>query len=65
MLLATVGKGLERAVDYGWFWWLAIPFLDIIRFCFSCLRSWGLAIVALTLLVKAALFPISLKCSVQ
>ena len=60
-LLATVGKELERGVDYGWFWWLAIPFLGILQFCFSFLRSWGLAIVALTLLVKAALFPISFK----
>jgi YidC/Oxa1 family membrane protein insertase len=60
-LLATVGKELERGVDYGWFWWLAIPFLGILQFCFSFLRSWGLAIVALTLLVKASLFPISFK----
>ncbi len=62
-LLATVGKGkeLERGVDYGWFWWLAIPFLGILQFCFSFLRSYGLAIVALTLLVKASLFPISFK----
>jgi len=60
-LLATIGKELERGVDYGWFWWLAIPFLSILQFCFSFLRSWGLAIFALTLLVKASLFPISFK----
>ena len=60
-LLAAVGKDLERGVDYGWFWWLALPFLGILQFCFSFLRSWGLAIVALTMLVKAALFPISFK----
>jgi YidC/Oxa1 family membrane protein insertase len=60
-LLAAAGKNLERGVDYGWFWWLALPFLSILQFCFSFLRSWGLAIVALTLLVKAALFPISFK----
>jgi len=62
-LLATVGEGkeLERGVDYGWFWWLAIPFLGILQFCYSFLRSYGLAIVALTLLVKVSLFPISFK----
>jgi YidC/Oxa1 family membrane protein insertase len=59
--LAAAGKDLVRAVDYGWFGWLAIPFLGILQFCFGFLRSWGLAIVALTLLVKAALFPISFK----
>jgi YidC/Oxa1 family membrane protein insertase len=60
-LLTRVGKGLERGVDYGWFWWLALPFLGILQFCFKFLRSYGLAIVALTMLVKAALFPISFK----
>jgi YidC/Oxa1 family membrane protein insertase len=60
-LLTSVGKGLERGVDYGWFWWLALPFLGILQFCYKFLRSYGLAIVALTLLVKAALFPISFK----
>ena len=60
-LLAAAGKGLERGVDYGWFSWLAIPFLGILQFCFRFLRSYGLAILALTLLVKAALFPISFK----
>jgi YidC/Oxa1 family membrane protein insertase len=58
---AAPGKGLERGVDYGWFWWLALPFLGILQFCFKFLRSYGLAIVALTMLVKAALFPISFK----
>jgi YidC/Oxa1 family membrane protein insertase len=60
-LLAAAGKGLELSVDYGWFSWLAIPFLAILQFCFRFLRSYGLAILALTFLVKAALFPISLK----
>jgi YidC/Oxa1 family membrane protein insertase len=60
-LLTAAGKGLERSVDYGWFSWLAIPFLGILQFCFRFLRSYGLAILALTLLVKAALFPISFK----
>ncbi len=58
---AVPGKELERGVDYGWFWWLALPFLVILQFCFKFLHSYGLAIVALTLLVKAALFPISFK----
>jgi YidC/Oxa1 family membrane protein insertase len=60
-LLTSVGTSLERAVDYGWFWWLALPFLGVLQFCYKFLRSYGLAIVALTMLVKAALFPISFK----
>jgi YidC/Oxa1 family membrane protein insertase len=60
-LLTRVGAQLERGVDYGWFWWLALPFLSILQFCYKFLHSYGLAIVALTMLVKAALFPISFK----
>ncbi|HEY5998922.1 MAG TPA: membrane protein insertase YidC, partial [bacterium] len=60
-VLAAAAKGLELTVDYGWFWWLAIPFLGILQFCYGFLRSYGLAILALTFLVKAALFPVSFK----
>lgn len=60
-LLGAVGRGLERGVDYGWFSFLAIPFLGVLQFAHRFLHSYGLAILALTLLVKVALFPISYK----
>ncbi len=57
--LSTYGIGLERSVNYGWFSWLALPFLSIMKFFYRYLQNWGLAILALTLLVKLVLFPIS------
>jgi YidC/Oxa1 family membrane protein insertase len=60
-ILSAVGAGLENSVNYGWFSWLAIPFLAVLQFCYRFLHSYGLAIFALTLLVKAALFPVSFK----
>jgi len=57
--LSSYGIGLENSVQYGWFSWLALPFLTILKFFFGFLKNWGLAILALTLLVKLALFPIS------
>jgi YidC/Oxa1 family membrane protein insertase len=59
--LAAAGHSLERSVDYGFFSWLALPFLAVLQFCYRFLHSYGLAIFALTLLVKGSLFPISLK----
>ncbi len=57
--LSTYGIGLDRSINYGWFSWLAKPFLSILKFFYSYLRNWGLAIIALTLVVKLALFPIT------
>lgn len=57
--LSAYGIGLEESVNYGIFSWLALHFLTILKFFFGFLKNWGLAILALTLLVKLALFPIT------
>jgi YidC/Oxa1 family membrane protein insertase len=57
--LAGYSLGLEQSINYGWFSWLAHPFLRIMNFFFGFLHNWGLAILALTFLVKLVLFPIT------
>jgi len=57
--LLSYNLGLEKSVNYGWFSWLALPFLSVLKFFYGYLNNWGLAILALTMLVKLALFPIS------
>jgi YidC/Oxa1 family membrane protein insertase len=57
--LTGYGIGLDKSINYGWFSWLALPLLTILNFFYSYLRNWGLAILALTLVVKLALFPIT------
>jgi YidC/Oxa1 family membrane protein insertase len=57
--LLAYNLGLDQSVNYGWFSWLALPFLSILKFFHGYLYNWGLAILALTMLVKLALFPIS------
>jgi YidC/Oxa1 family membrane protein insertase len=57
--LLSYDLGFDKSVNYGWFSWLALPFLSILKFFYGYLRNWGLAILALTMLVKLALFPIS------
>ena len=54
--------GLEGIVYYGWFWWVAIPMQWVLHFFHNYLVfNYGLAIILLTVVVRAAMFPISRK----
>jgi YidC/Oxa1 family membrane protein insertase len=61
-LLAKFGAiHLEEAVDYGWFGWVALPILKLLQLFNSFLHNWGLAIIALTILIKLLLHPLTKK----
>lgn len=57
--LNLVGDSLERSIDLGWFAFLAYPLLWFLHYLYVALGNYGLAIIALTLIVKAALLPLS------
>lgn len=57
-ILKTIGVGLENAIDYGWFWWLAIPFLYILNFLKGFVLNYGIAIIVLTTIVKIIFWPL-------
>ncbi|MFO7570738.1 MAG: membrane protein insertase YidC [Smithellaceae bacterium] len=57
-LLKDIGVGLENAIDYGWFKWLAIPFLLFLNFLTGFVHNYGVAIILLTLLVKIIFWPL-------
>ncbi len=57
--MQSLGLQLERNVDLGWFSFLAHPLLGLLRFFYSLLGNWGLSIIALTLLIKLALLPLT------
>jgi YidC/Oxa1 family membrane protein insertase len=50
---------LERTIDLGWFSFLALPLLWLLRFLYSIVGNYGVAIIALTLIVKSAMLPLS------
>ncbi|MBF0402230.1 MAG: membrane protein insertase YidC [Magnetococcales bacterium] len=52
---------LERAIDYGWLHFLAVPLVDVLVFFNDYLHNFGLAIICLTLLVKGLFFPLADK----
>ena len=44
----------DRAVDFGWFYFLTKPIFHVLHFLHGMLGNYGIAILLLTLLVKAA-----------
>ncbi|MEG0822617.1 MAG: membrane protein insertase YidC [Burkholderiaceae bacterium] len=57
--LKAIAPGLDLVVDYGWLTFLAKPIYWLLSFLHSIVGNWGWAIVLLTVLVKAVLFPLS------
>ncbi len=51
----------DRAVDFGWFYFLTKPFFFMIQFFNKILGNFGLAILAMTIVIKMALFPMANK----
>lgn len=52
---------LDRAIDFGWFYFLTRPFLYLLAFLVRMVGSIGLGILLFTVLLKVATLPLSLK----
>ncbi len=52
---------LSYAIDWGWFWFFARPIFDLLLMLFHAVGNFGLAIICLTLIVRAVMFPIAQK----
>jgi len=50
---------LERSIDLGWFSFLALPLLWLLHYLYLFVNNYGLAIIALTLIVKTVMLPLS------
>ena len=51
----------DRAIDFGWFYWLTKPIFYILHFFYGLVGNYGVAILMLTLLVKIIFFPLANK----
>lgn len=58
-VLANVDETLVEIVDFGIFAVFAYPLLFLLRLLEGLVGNWGLAIVALTVTVRAAFFPLN------
>ena len=52
---------LTRAIDWGWFRWFMILIYDLLVVLFHAFGNFGLAIICLTFIVRAIMFPIAQK----
>lgn len=57
-LLRSVGSDLDQSIDFGWFGAIARPLLFVLKVAHGFTGSWPIAILILTILVKALLWPI-------
>jgi YidC/Oxa1 family membrane protein insertase len=51
----------DKAIDFGWFYFLTKPFFYALDFLFHFVGNFGVAILIFTLALKAAFFPLASK----
>ena len=57
--LQPLAPHLERAVDYGWLWFIAEPLFWILTKIHAFIGNWGFSVIVLTILIKLAFFHLS------
>lgn len=59
--LEAQGLALERAIDYGWFHFLAVPLVKMLLFFNDFFHNYGVAIIFLTIAIKMLFYPLANK----
>jgi YidC/Oxa1 family membrane protein insertase len=59
--LEQVATDLDLTIDYGILWFIASPLYMLLKWIYSIVGNWGLAIIGVTLVVKLALFHLNAK----
>ncbi|OOF71384.1 membrane protein insertase YidC [Rodentibacter caecimuris] len=57
--MSETANHLDLTVDYGWAWFIAKPLFKLLTLIQSLVSNWGLAIIGVTLVVKAILYPLT------
>jgi len=57
--LAKLAKGLDLVVDYGIFTVISAPLFWLLKWLHGLLGNWGWAIIAMTILIKSAFYPLN------
>lgn len=60
-LLKSLGHDLNLAINFGWFDFLAKPFLYFMNFLYSFIPNYGVAIILLTVVTKIIFWPLGAK----
>ncbi|MEJ6594867.1 membrane protein insertase YidC [Parasphingorhabdus sp.] len=54
-------KNLDRAIDWGWFYWFEKPLFYLLNWLFNLVGNFGVAIILMTFIVRGIMFPIAQK----
>lgn len=57
--LEALAPNLDRTVDFGWLFFISLPLFIILEWFYGLVGNWGVAIILLTVLVKAVFFHLS------
>jgi len=57
--MAELAENLDLVIDYGWLWWLAQPLFWLLTLIQQFVINWGIAIIALTVVIKLLFFRLS------
>jgi YidC/Oxa1 family membrane protein insertase len=60
-ILRSVGFGLENSIKYGWVGPLARPLLWLLNKLYGLFKNYGIAIIAITIIVRAVFLPLTIK----
>ena len=52
---------LSKSIDWGWFEFFMRPIFDLLMFLFHAVGNFGVAIICLTLIVRAIMYPVAHK----
>jgi YidC/Oxa1 family membrane protein insertase len=63
--LKSLGRQLERSIDFGYFGFISVPLLYVLHFSHRFTHSYGLDIVLLTVLIKLLMAPLTHKSYVS
>ncbi|MBP6217239.1 MAG: membrane protein insertase YidC [Oligoflexales bacterium] len=61
----TFDPRLDETLDLGFFGAISHPLMAILRFIFSWVQNWGIAIILLTALLKLAFYPLTRQAAVS
>ncbi|QOP46231.1 membrane protein insertase YidC [Sulfurimonas paralvinellae] len=60
-VLKAIDPVLTNAIEYGWFTFAAKPLFALLSWLHGIFGNWGWAIIALTFIIRAVLYPLTYK----
>ncbi|NKC29691.1 membrane protein insertase YidC [Falsiroseomonas selenitidurans] len=58
-------EGFDKAIDFGWFYWITKPFFYALDWLFGIFGNFGVAILIFTFALKLAFFPLANKAYIS